>query len=195
MKLARNKIIIFSILIIILFISLSYAFFLKKFATFLIINSLPSPADAIVVLSGDKGLRLNKGVELYHRGYARQLIISGDKIYFTSHPKLMAEMAKQKGVPEKDIILEEQSLSTYDHPRYIEPILKEKKIRKILIVTSYFHTRRVKYVFDRYYQHRYKVTVIGAPDGISYKDWWKDHNMIETIVIEWGKTLWYFFMN
>jgi len=168
-------------------------FFLRKFAKALVFTDPLKQADAVVVLSGDSGFRILKGIDLYHAGYGKKIIISGNKIYNTSHPQLMSQLAQLKLVPSQDIFLEENSLSTWDHPRYIDPILKQQKINKIIVVTSYFHTRRVRHIFNRYYQQKnVSITVIGADDGIDYNTWWKDHNMTEAILIEWAKTIWYF---
>lgn len=168
-------------------------FFLRKFSKALISIDPLKKADAIVVLAGDSGFRILKGIDLYHAGYANKMIISGNKIYNTSHPQLMSQLAQIKLVPYQDIFLEENSLSTWDHPRYIEPILKQHHIKKIIVVTSYFHTQRVKHIFNQYYQQKnLSITVVGVYDGIDYNQWWKDHNMMEAILIEWAKTIWYF---
>jgi len=180
----------FFFLIMLLFFS---PFFLKKLAKGLISTDSLKKADAVVVLSGDSGFRILKAIDLYHAGYANKMIISGNKIYNTSHPQLMSQLAQLKLVPYQDIFLEENSLSTWDHPRYIEPILNQQNIKKIMVVTSYFHTRRVRHIFNQYYQGKnVSIVVVGAYDGIDYNYWWKDHNMTEAILIEWAKTIWYF---
>lgn len=168
-------------------------FFLKKFAKGLISTDSLNKADAVVVLSGDSGFRILKAIELYHTGYANKMIISGNKIYNTSHPQLMSQLAQIKLVPYHNIFLEEHSLSTWDHPRYIEPILTQQNFKKLIVVTSYFHTKRVRHIFNQYYKEKnVSIIVVGAYDGIDYNHWWKDHNMTEAILIEWAKTIWYF---
>src|SRR5690554_6541387 len=75
-------------------------------------------ADAIVVVSGgDTTSRTNKGVELYHAGWAPLIIFSG-AAKDTSGPSnaaVMRDQAISQGVPESTIITEEYARTTAEN--------------------------------------------------------------------------------
>ena len=149
------------------------------------------PCDAIVVLSGDRGERLAEAIRLYHQGIAPVMFITGGPIYSTSHPQLMKNEAVKEGVPPDVIFLEEKSFSTRDHPRQLRAYFDVMNIRSVVLVTSQFHTRRSYDSFYDFYGDQISFFTMGADDGIDYSGWWKSHEMIERILIEWGKTVYY----
>ncbi|MEH6855038.1 YdcF family protein, partial [Priestia megaterium] len=65
----------------------------------LVVNEKPVKSDVIIVLSGDND-RLEKGIELYKKGYAAHLILSNGQENNFYH------QAKESGIPEDSIILE-----------------------------------------------------------------------------------------
>jgi uncharacterized SAM-binding protein YcdF (DUF218 family) len=147
--------------------------------------------DKIVVLSGAKGERVRKAVEMYHE-LKVPLIMSGNSFYLQSVPYYMKELAISLGVPETDVVLEEKSLSTADHINNLLPYFIENKDENVLIVTSKFHTRRSFYVFSKLSKNSsFNVYIVGADDGIDYHAWWKDYEMLETITLEWARLIFY----
>lgn len=116
----------------------------------------PSDIAYIVVLAGGHTLdlrlpitshftssgltRLVEGIRLYKKIPNTQLIVSGgvgrDPV---SDAVLMRKLAVDLGVDEEDIILEAESMSTFDEARFIQPIVKDKKF---LLVTSASHMPR-----------------------------------------------------
>lgn len=181
------------VLFAILALTISRTYILKKIGLFLVSETpnIPS-ADAIIILSGDSGNRVKKGVALYKRKKAPLLIFTGEPVMNTSMPKIMSEYAEQMGVPTKNILLEENSTSTHEHPKNCATLMKEKNIQSIIVVTSYYHTQRTQSVFKKYFKNtKIKVTIVGAEDGITYKTWWQHENMREKILMELAKTAWY----
>ena len=127
---------------------------LSGFAVYLVRSDDVRPCDAIVVLSGDRGERLAEGVRLYHQGIAPVMFITGGPIYSTSHPQLMKNEAVKEGVP-SDVILEEKSFSTRDHPRQLRAYFDVMNIQSVVLVTSQFHTRRSCDSFSDFYEIRF----------------------------------------
>lgn len=89
--------------------------------------------------------RVNHGVALYKQGYAPKLLMSGG--YDENKPQhneaeTMKKIAIARGVPEKDILLEKRSTSTYENMIFSRPILQEHQLSSILLVTAPFHSPR-----------------------------------------------------
>ncbi len=153
-------------------------------------------SDVIIVLSGDSGNRVKMATALYKQGLSQKIIMSGEPLMNTSMPQLMSEYAQSLGVPTKDIIIDDQSTSTYEHPVNCAPILKKLKAKSIIIVTSKYHTRRALSVFKAYYKNTpITIKIAGAEDDILYTKWWKYENMREKILMECAKTIWYILMH
>lgn len=145
-------------------------------------NELPRPlfvepevkeADVIVVLgsgiytngylSWDSLLRTFKGSELYKAGYAKKILFSGrsgsDNLpEEISLAKSMAEVAKQNGIPNEAILLENSSRNTYENAINTAEIMKREGFKTALLVTSASHMKRAKLVFEHA-----GVEVIPAP--------------------------------
>jgi uncharacterized SAM-binding protein YcdF (DUF218 family) len=89
--------------------------------------------------------RVNHGVALYKKGYAPKLLMSGG--YDENKPlhneaETMKEIALARGVPEKDILLEKNSTSTYENLVFSKLILEQNALSSVLLVTAPFHSPR-----------------------------------------------------
>ena len=93
--------------------------------------------DAIVVLGGDGPRRAYRAASLYRAGVASQVIIAGD-----GDCTFIRQMMIEKGVPPEVIQMECQSRNTWENARFSVPMLIEAKVRRAVIVTSWFHSRR-----------------------------------------------------
>jgi len=121
-------------------------------------------ADAIVVLgaplradgtlSGVSEERVQTGVELWRRGFAPVLVISGggpgrllpDK---PREADAMAARARELGVPDDALRVERESLSTADNARNTARLLAAEGRHRVWLVTQPFHTRRARAWFRR----------------------------------------------
>jgi uncharacterized SAM-binding protein YcdF (DUF218 family) len=130
-------------------------------------QELPT-ADAIVVLGGatrsispprvmpdlnEHGDRIIYAAKLYKDGKAPLIILSGGRIQWygkeESEAKDMARLLELTGVPQEAIIRENKSLNTYENAIFTKKILEAKGLKKILLVTSAFHTPRSLKIFAR----------------------------------------------
>lgn len=121
-------------------------------------------ADAIVVLgapvrpdgelSGVGEERVRTGVELWRRGFAPVLYISGGGPgrIIPDRPReadAMAARARALGVPDSALRVERESLSTAENARHTARLLAEEGRRRVWLVTQPFHTRRARAWFRR----------------------------------------------
>lgn len=124
------------------------------------ISQPPVPADCVVVFAGGVGEsgkagqgyeeRVEYAVELYRKGYAKNLIFSSGYMYIFKEPLIMKALAVSLGVPENAIITEEKAARTLENVKNTSDILNEHKWKKILLVSSPYHMLRVSLVFKHY---------------------------------------------
>lgn len=136
--------------------------FLMKFpwsvlGKFLVVHDAPEPADVIVVLGGNHERELY-AAELYRQGLAPRIIMTGCGPFAGQ----MAQIAVEAGVDNKDIIVESKSESTYDNARYSRDIVLEHHFNTAIVVSSPYHMRRSKLVFERVF-NRSGVKLLYCP--------------------------------
>lgn len=113
-------------------------------------NDAPEKADAVVYLEGDSFARVKRCAELFKKGYAPAILISGtdDRPRLGCFPaKIVAKKMIKMGVPASRLILEENSINTRDQAIEVLKIAKKRKWKKIILVTSLYHQPRAYLTF------------------------------------------------
>lgn len=111
------------------------------------------PADAAIVLGAavwSTGVspvfeeRINHGVDLYQNRKVRKLIFTGGQGNSNEPTESSAarRYAMQRGVPASDILIEENSHTTYENILYAKQIADAHGLRKVLIVSDPLHMKR-----------------------------------------------------
>lgn len=157
----------------------------------LVENDGPQKAQAIVVLGGDDyGCRIIKAAQLATEGYAPFVLVSGPRMLLGHESDMTIQYAEQKGYPASLFHpLTDDTNSTRSETLFIGKYLREHGIRKILLVTSNFHTHRAAYLM-RKQNPGLQVVVVPAPDPYFTSDgWWKTREGQKTFLIEWLKTV------
>ncbi|MBU1219969.1 YdcF family protein [Myxococcota bacterium] len=94
--------------------------------------------------------RVKTAVNLYKRGLARFIIMSGGPGDGSVHETLaMKTMAMKLGVPENVIIRDEKGLNTSGTVVGVQEIMKKYEIRTLLAVSHFYHLPRIKLEFAR----------------------------------------------
>lgn len=171
----RRVIILCGILLFIMLI-------VKSAGNFLVVDEKPEKSDVIIVLSGGEG-RLEKGVALYKEGFAPYLLLSNgsvDQLY---------ERALQLGMPADSIIMENESTSTLENARFSKKVMQKYQFHSAIVVSSNFHMRRVKVLFDRAYKNSDIQLIYSSGVNPSYhpNQWWRTKNDRDTTFIEYIK--------
>jgi uncharacterized SAM-binding protein YcdF (DUF218 family) len=88
--------------------------------------------------------RVAHASDLYKQGFAKKIIMSGgtDKEDQKNEALTMKEIAQGLHVPEKDIILEKNSQSTYENILFSKKIMQNNAVKSVIIVTEPFHSPR-----------------------------------------------------
>ena len=88
--------------------------------------------------------RINHALNLYRKGQVRKLIFTGGQ----GNPGEPTESAAardyaiQSGIPASDILIEEQSHTTYENILYAKQLADTHGIKKVLIVSDPLHEKR-----------------------------------------------------
>jgi uncharacterized SAM-binding protein YcdF (DUF218 family) len=126
-------------------------------------------ADAIVVFGAAEydgrpspvyKARLDRAAQLYHRGLAPMVIItggSGNDPRF-SEGVVGREYLKTLGIPDSQLIAETQSADTAESARRVSTIMFANNMRYCLAVSDAYHIFRIKQMLGRE-----GITVYGAP--------------------------------
>ncbi len=91
--------------------------------------------------------RLDLGIELYEKGVAPKLLLSGDngqEGYNEIH--VMLSYAKKTGVPDEDIFCDHAGFSTYDSMYRAKSIFD---VEKAIVVTQSYHEYRALYIGEK----------------------------------------------
>lgn len=129
--------------------------------------TLPRDADAVVVLSGDHGDRLDLGLRLVDRGVAPTLVI----LRPTDGPADRALPLCGAGqVGEAEVVCADPPVvSTRGDGRYLRQLAAERSWDEVVVVTSRFHGLRSGIVLSRCVEA--DVTVAGSRPAFPWRTW------------------------
>ena len=146
----------------------------------------PAPADAILVLSGDYYGRMPHAIDLYKQGYAQQIIVDEDASH-RFYGRTLAERRQQElaGDPSiKATVCPIYGATTSAESRDVARCLDSIGVRKILIVTSDFHTRRAFSIL-RSRIPSIHWSVAAAKTDYRPESWWESGSSTGTLADEW----------
>lgn len=121
--------------------------------------------------------RLDKAIELYQKNPSAKIIVSGRYSFLYNQLKQyppiteaerMAQYLIKKGIPKEKIFLERKSKDTIGNAYYLKKnFFLPKKIFSALIITSFFHLPRVKYIFKKIFGPSYNLQFIGVQENLT----------------------------
>jgi uncharacterized SAM-binding protein YcdF (DUF218 family) len=178
--------------IIALVLAVSYPVWLGWMGAYLVKAEEPFQADMIVVLAGDwGGHRIEKAGELAKNGYAPRVLVSGPTGYYgRTEDSLAIPFAVQHGYPEDFFIgFPNRSRSTVEEADFVLSELRQRKVKRFIVVTSTYHTRRAGGIY-RARAQGLEMRVVAAPDDFfTPEGWWHSREGRKTAFLEWSKTV------
>jgi len=171
---------------------------LRVAGNFWITPQPPAASDVIVILSDDDFTadRASRAAELYHAGWAPKIVASGRRLRpYASIAELMQKDLEARGVPDKAIIpFPHDAVDTLIELTDIRGFVQQHGWKRVMIVTSNFHTRRTRYLSRHIFPANIKVLVESAPD-VNYDpdSWWRTrgglkiffHETVGMVVSAW----------
>jgi uncharacterized SAM-binding protein YcdF (DUF218 family) len=169
-------------------------------------------AEYILPLAGNWH-RMIKAAELYKAGYAPRILLSNAVIRPPNRiDRLREEMGIQRlsprvfrkrlmfhlGIPEEALIaFGDGHISTTEESEAFKHHLKEQKTnsrsgtpRRVILVTSPFHTRRAKMIFEATMPD-INFMMTSPPEGKLKAQWWRDQRSAQLAVSEGFKIAFY----
>ena len=110
----------------------------------LTVDSGDIKGDELVVLGGGDG-RAERAAELFRQGVAPRVLVTG----YGDCASNIATLEKD-GVPANVITAEPTALTTLENARISIPLLRQQGAQRIIIVTSWFHSRRALACFEHF---------------------------------------------
>ncbi len=113
--------------------------------------------------------RLDRGIELYQKGIAPKILVSGDHGRADyDEVNIMKNYIVQAGVPSEDIFMDHAGFSTYDSIYRSKHIFE---VNRMIIVTQKYHLYRALYIANQLGIKAYGVpTVSKKYSGQTYRD-------------------------
>lgn len=152
----------------------------------------PERADIAVVLAGDfAGNRILKAAELVRQGYVTKILVSGPApLYGRAESDFAVSFAVQKGCPAYWFIsFPIRAYSTTEEARAIVPELRRRNVKRFLIVTSNYHTRRAGNEYRKLSTGMEFRAVAASDDFFTADGWWRSREGRKRFLLEWMKTV------
>ncbi|MBB4073800.1 uncharacterized SAM-binding protein YcdF (DUF218 family) [Anoxybacillus voinovskiensis] len=173
--------------------------FLTAVGQGLVVEDDLNDADVIIVFGGGEGVeRVKYAVDLYEKGYAKRIMLSGGMGHaLTSVPWAvrMKEQLVTMGIPEQNVYVDDRAESTYDNAKNAVNFMKEHGWKTGIIVTSPYHMKRSLSILYRITKKE-RAPIKWYHSSSTYSSfmvtqWWKDRWMRKIVVEEYMKLLAY----
>jgi len=203
MKFLKKHPVWISIPIIILIVYLLSPFFLRLIGENLVYQDPIEPAETILVLSGGAPGRVMEAADLYRKGLSKKIILTkqeypigyyilkerGLKIPIEEDIEMM--VLDYFKVPRQDIeVIPQTCNSTFSEATLAIPYLLKRGIKKAIIVTSKFHSKRAMKIFTKLSEGKIRFIISPSKyDTFDPKIWWKERIYAKDVFIEYQKLI------
>jgi len=198
------------ILIIAVFLYILLSYFhgpiLTQLGKYLVVQHPATKSDLIVCLAGGDVERGLASAELFAKGLAPRIFIAREPIpdgletlkqkgiAYPESVDLVMMIFKGLGVPEAAVIRGDRPVqSTFEEAERVGALIKEKKYRSLILVTSPTHSRRAWLTFRQVIPDKdFRITVIPTPySKFRAEDWWKTRRYVREVILEYQKLIYY----
>ena len=196
--------IFFRLLFLLCFLFLIFLVYLARHplmrmaGSFWTVDEGPVVSDAIVILGDDNygGDRAARAADLLKAGWAPRVVASGRYLRpYASIAELEARDLTDHGVPATAIVrLDHRAEDTREEAIAISQLISSRGWKRIILVTSNFHTRRSRYICERTFPPGTVLRVVAAHDSdFDPENWWRSrlgikifaHELVGMLVAMW----------
>jgi uncharacterized SAM-binding protein YcdF (DUF218 family) len=162
---------------------------LRAAGGFWIVEDRMEPADVIVVIGDDDFTadRATEAAALFHGGWAPLIVASGRMLRpYSTVADLMTRDLESRGVPAKAIVrFSHRANTTLEEAKDLQVLIAQNGWRRILLVTSNYHTRRARYIFRKVLPSNVSLEVVGAFDAeFEPATWWQSRQGRKIFLLE-----------
>ena len=151
---------------------------------FLCVDSGPVRADVMVVLGGGSHDRPERAAELFKERIAPRILVSG-----LGDCTIYRRSLIQAGVPAQAIQMEDRSRTTRENAILAVNLLRHQGARRVIIVTSWYHSRRALACFEHYGP---EIQFYSCPSYFAdTRPDWVRHGLSHRVYLEYPKLLGY----
>jgi uncharacterized SAM-binding protein YcdF (DUF218 family) len=156
---------------------------------FWVVDDSPAASDAIVILGDDNynGDRAARAAELLKAGWAPRIVASGRYLRpYASIAELEEHDLIGRGVPASAIVrLAHRAENTREEAVVVNQLVSSRGWKRILLVTSNYHTRRSLYICERTFPPGTLLRVVPARDPEYDPDnWWRTRQGVKIFAHE-----------
>lgn len=158
-------------------------------------------ADAIVMLGGNSYERSFLTHSLYQKKYANVVVTTGSNcsVDLQSYGITITEAEQSKyrlvkmGIDSNNVIALNKGTSTLEEAQAIKQLAQSKKWKKIILVSTKFHTARVNKYFNRILADSGIKLIVRGCDPLKYQinEWWKKEEGLIMVNNEYVKSFYY----
>lgn len=197
----KNKLFLSAITLILVLLTLFFfrIQLCKALANYLIIQEPSSNAAYCFILSGNALDRGNKAIQLYQAQPSIHFVCSGMNIsndlkamgLNRPESELQKDFLIAHGVADSSITILPKGSSTYEEINAIHDFCKKNAIQKASILSSNFHTRRIKLLLNKL-NTEVDFSVIGcSSSNFNEREWWKSEYGLIALNNEYMKLMYY----
>ena len=163
---------------------------ISRIGPYLVVADRLEPSDAIFVLAGTGPGRLVEAASLYRRGLAPVVVVSLPPDTMRLARELAGEPPFQEralralvhaGVPRQAVVrLDRVAVNTDEELGIDFEYAQAQNYRRVILVTSPPHTRRVRMIWNAYYQEKLPALVHPTPfEEFDPARWWSSSRSLE----------------
>jgi len=154
-----------------------------------VVNEPAPRADAIIVLGDDNFYadRATRAAELSRQQVAPVIVASGRRLRPSAGiVELMEHDLIERGVPKEKIVLfPHDSDGTREEAAGLAKLVSDHHWKSIIVVTSNYHTRRTRYIFQCVFPAGISTSVASARDGdFDPENWWEKRKSVKLFARE-----------
>ena len=173
---------------------------LRGMGNYLAKTDSPTKVDAAFVLSGASEERTKRALEMYPE-FAPLLFTTGEIVsqdltalgLSYTGAEVMRDALLAEGADSLDVGIIKKGTSTYEESEEILGFALARGFKRVMIVSSIHHTRRIHGVFTHKFREAgIEVVIIGAePLTYSPRTWWHHEDGLIMVTNEYLKLLYY----
>lgn len=173
----------------------------RGMGNFLVVESEKTKTEVTFVLGGSSRDRGAEAAVLYHEGLTDRIVCTGANVpsvlavldTVLTEGQLSKIQVLKSGVPESKVDTMYIGTSTMEEGQAILQFCKSKGLKKVTILSSKFHLRRVNGVFSELFEDSGVEFVLRGAPSQSYSEevWWQSERGLLVVNNEYVKLLYY----